>query len=334
MNNKATNVMKRIILINIMLTLAAMALSGVLCHAQGAVTTIYVGVNSTTHLIFTSDLTYVDISNKELVGAITVPSSKNVLGLKAFKAFDVTTTISVIETNGSMHTFKVRYQDFPSRLIIDTRNMSSDADVINTQIRPESVRRDSGGEDSRADGGSKDERGKKGSADGGSARVSSAAGPDVLNVTSKETSNFGRSDAPTIEEIVGMKQKVFHIGSKCYGVECYCTNIYVYSDLTYLVFTIYNSSDIGFDADDAQFVVENLSSGKKALSTDRTVWPRSSYGRLSCPPKGTAVVGYTIPKMTLLKNECLRVYIYETRGTRNLTLTLTDKDLNYAVSPR
>lgn len=310
-----------------------MVLPAVFCHAQGSISTVYVGMNSTTHLIFKSDLTYVDISNPDLIGAITVPASKNVLGLKAFKAFDVTTTVSVIETNGSMHTFKVRYQDFPSRLIIDTRNMSSDADVINTQIEPSAVQTQAVPEESSSRVESKKEKSKK-DRNILSDDISQSSNSDVLNVTSQETSNFGRSDAPTIEEVVGMKQKVFHIGSKCYGVECYCTNIFVYSDLTYLVFTIYNNSDIGFDADDAQFVVENVSNNSKSLSTDRTVWPKSSYGRLSCPPKGVAVVGYTIPKMTLLKNECLRVYIYETKGTRNLILTLTDKDINYAISPK
>jgi len=108
----------------------------------------------------------------------------------------------------------------------------------------------------------------------------------------------------------------------------------VYSDLIYLVITIYNNSDIGYEAGDAQFTIENLKRSRQNLATDKSVWSKSSYGSLSCAPRGQTQVGYTIPKFTLLKNECLKVYIYEKKGTRNLVLTLTDKDINYAVSPK
>ena len=71
----------------------------------------------------------------------------------------------------------------------------------------------------------------------------------------------------------------------------------------------------------------------KTLTTDKSIWPKSSFGSLSCPPNSTAYIGYTIPKLTLQKNEVLKVYIYEKGGSRNLFLTLDDKDVNYAVSP-
>ena len=104
--------------------------------------------------------------------------------------------------------------------------------------------------------------------------------------------------------------------------------------MTYLVINIKNNTDIGFEAGDAQFTVENLNPNAKSLATDKSIWIKSSHGSLSCPPKGKSKVGYTIPKLTLLKGECLKIYIYEKSGTRNLILTLTDNDINYAISPK
>ena len=154
-----------------------------------------------------------------------------------------------------------------------------------------------------------------------------------VNITSSQTSNFGRGDAPTLEEVMKKPRELYHIADKNFNVEAYCTNVFVYSDLTYIVINVKNKTDIGFEAGDAQFAIENLGKNNKYLATDKSVWAKSSFGTLSCAPQRESSVGYTIPKFTLLKNECLRIYIYEKSGNRNLVLTLTDKDINYAVSP-
>jgi hypothetical protein len=211
-----------------------------------------------------------------------------------------------------MHTFKVRYDPFPQSLLVDTRtgktNVSSGQ--MNTQLRP----------------GTPVQQNEQNVAAGNSSTG--------VNIATSENSNFGRGDAPTIEEVMRRKQQLHHIGDKNFGIEVICSNIYVYSDQTYLVLNIKNNTDIGFEAGDAQFTVENLNPNAKSLATDKTIWIKSSHGSLSCAPKGKSKVGYTIPKLTLLKGECLKIYIYEKSGTRNLILTLTDNDINYAISPK
>ena len=154
-----------------------------------------------------------------------------------------------------------------------------------------------------------------------------------VNVTSSQTSNFGRGNAPTIEEVLHRDRELYHVMDKIYNLEASVVNIYAYSDLTYVVIDLKNSSDIGYEAGDAQFTVENKKVSAKALYTDKSIWPRSSYGTLSCPPNSSTRIGYTIPKLTLQKNEVLKIYIYEKGGARNLFLTLDDRDVNYAVSP-
>lgn len=83
--------------------------------------TIYISTLSTTHLMFESDLTYVDISNK-VVAAKIIDSNKSVLAIKAREAFDFRTSVSALESNGTMHTFIVAYDESPKRLILDYRN--------------------------------------------------------------------------------------------------------------------------------------------------------------------------------------------------------------------
>ena len=273
--------------------------------------TIEIGTLSTTHIIFSADLTYVDISRQDVIAAKVVEASKNMLAIKARKEFDYATTISALESNGTMHTFKVVYNSFPQRLVIDTREKES--------ARREIQERDSVASfatvvvSSPADSSSKQEA--------------------SLNITSQQASNFGKDDAPSLEDVRQMPQTLFHIGSRVYGLEAYITNLYVYSDMMYVVVTIHNKTDIGYEAGDAQFTIENIVRKKNQLATDKPVWAKASLGTLSCPPKGSTTVAYLIPKLTLLENECMRIYVYEKRGTRNMVLTLTDKDVNYAVAP-
>lgn len=323
-------------------TLLLLALSAAAAQRLGAqvpgneMKTIEIGMLSTTHVLFTSDLTYVDISSQDVILAKVVDASKNMLALKARKEFDFITTISALEANGTMHTFKVRFNSFPPQLVVDTRQRADESAVaqVNTQIRPDGQGPVPGAQQAQPVQ-SERKGGFLGLFGGRDSRQRSADGKESssgYNV-SGQGSNFGRADAPTLEEIMRRDQNVFHVGDKSYKIEAYCINVYAYSDLTYIVISLRNGSDIGYEAGDAQFRIESRSKSSRTLTSDKDVWPKSSYGTLSCAPRGTTMVGYTIPKLTLLDSEILRIYIYEKGGNRNLFLSLTDKDINYAVSP-
>lgn len=292
------------ILLTLFLTLAAFSLT-----AQDIkdMPVIEIGDYMTTHVLFKSDLTYVDVSVPDCILARIVDASKNMLALKARKPFDFVTTISALEANGTMHTFMVRYAQSPDRLLFDTRSL------LVGQTNAQTV------------------SGASGTLVPDSLAI--APNPTSVVVTSDETSNFSRIDAPTLEEIVSKPQRFHHLGDTNSGIEVYCTNIYVYSDLTYIVLNVKNNTSIGFEAGDAQFTIENKSPKAKTLATDKPIWLKSSHGTLSCAPNSESRVGYTIPKLTLMKGQCLKIYIYEKSGVRNLTVILSEKDINYATSP-
>ncbi len=297
----------------------------------GAQPTIEIGLLTTTHVLFTSDLTYVDISSPEYIKASVVNASKNMLAIKAKSEFAFTTTVSALEANGTMHTFYVRYNPDPSVLLIDTRTQGqSSTSTLNTQIRPEDQA--PAQQVQKPVSQPAQQQAQKPSRKKDRPSGSPASPATGVSVTGTQTSNFGRVNAPTLEEVMRKGREIFHVTDKSYRLEANVVNVYAYSDVTYVVISIENKSDIGYEAGDAQFTVENRRN-RKQLATDKSVWPKSSYGSLSCAPNSRTMVGYTLPKQTLQKNEVLKIYIYEKGGTRNLFLTLSDKDVNYAVSP-
>lgn len=331
---------------------------------QPSYMTVEVGQLAVTHILFTSDLTYVTLASPDIIRARVVDSSKNMLALQAVSEFAFSTTISALESNGTMHTFYIRYNSSPSVLLIDTRSGSmAQGGSVNTQIRPEEMAQNT---QPQAQSQSQPQvqvqnqgqtatvvttqqgrvvmRGENGSgqkaqqssgrrASSGQQHQQQGGSRNGVNVTSTETSNFGRGNAPTIEEVMRKPRNLYHITDKCYGMEVDCINIFAYSDQLYIVLSVSNKSDIGYDAGDAQFTVETRKVSSKTLQSDKPWWPKSSYGKLACAPNSMTKIGYTIPKLTLQKNEVLKVYIYEKDGTRNLFLTLDADDVNYAKSP-
>lgn len=308
--------MKRIYYLTLcVLTLFFLNCTCVSASCKQLTDTLEIGLLSTTHVLFMSDLSYVDVSTPDCVTVKVVEASKNMIAMKARKEFDSVRTISALEVNGTMHTFFVKYAENPSNLVVDTRVKTVSPKSIPVESERKSFKKS---------------RGKKKDFELGE----DTSLPSGLNVTSSESSNFGRNDAPSLKDVCALEQKLYHIGDMNFGISVCCINILVYSNLTYLVFRVENKSNIGFEAGDAQFNIESSRKQRRTLVTDRTVWAKSTYGSFSCAPHDSSVVGYTIPKLTLLKGECLKVYIYEKSGNRNVVLTMSDKDINLAMSKK
>ena len=95
------------------------------CYAQSD--TLWVSDIYTSHVIFDTDLTYVDLSNGMIVAAKIIEQNRNMLAIKGREAFNSLTSVSALESNGRIHTFIVGYDASPLTLIRDMRaNASSD----------------------------------------------------------------------------------------------------------------------------------------------------------------------------------------------------------------
>ena len=106
--------MRRVILFAVLLT------AFVNVATASSIDTVYISTMSTTHIRFSSELKYVDLSNKVLSARI-VEGSKDIVAVKAKEAFEFTTTMSCLEADGRLQTFIVAYDESPEVLIVDMR---------------------------------------------------------------------------------------------------------------------------------------------------------------------------------------------------------------------
>jgi len=146
-------------------------------------------------------------------------------------------------------------------------------------------------------------------------------------------SRTGHGDAPLLSEIINCRQRLYHLGASQYDISVLCENIFAYSDITYIVLSLKNSSGVSYDISDATFVIESKKKDKRTVIFDKTLFPRSRYGSLSAGPGEVARIAYSFDKMTLSKEQILKIYFYETSGQRNLSLSIDTDDINKALKP-
>lgn len=276
--------------------IAALVLSAASGYAQRD--TLYISSDYTTHVIFSTDVTYADCSNTRAVVAKRIVENKNMVAMKAREPFSGSCSLSALESNGVMHTFIVVYRQLPDELVIDMRVRHPRAE-------------DGGSGVSEAPA---VQAGQKGSRSG------------------DNVSTWKPGSAPLLKDVVSYPQRLFHIGERDYDIEVLCEDIFSYSDITYVVLSLRNRSGISYNINDASFVREKKSKRSRGISNDGPVLPRSRYGSLSAGPGAYSRIVYSFDKMSLYKNQVMRVYFYEEGGQRNLTLTISSKDINNARS--
>lgn len=108
--------MKRMITL---MTGVMLLLTAEVCHAQ--LDTLGISEAYTTHIIFSSDITYADLSDPADVVAKVIEQNRNMVALRARCPFANSSSLSALESNGTMHTFIVRYEGAPQQLIVDMR---------------------------------------------------------------------------------------------------------------------------------------------------------------------------------------------------------------------
>lgn len=297
--NSHTNLTMRRISIILIAVLAAFS-------AEAKVDTLRISSAYTTHIIFSTDLTYADLSNSRFVVAKIIEQNKNMLALKAKEPFSESCSVSALESNGTMHTFIVVYDPAPKDLVIDIRKsqtaqapkeyVSSTAQLI---------------------------------ADVKAMRESHPV-PSGKPTVPGNVSTWKTGSAPLLQDVVKQHQHLYHIGCREYDIQVLCEDISSYSDITYMTISLKNSSGISYDIADATFVIESKRHGKRTVRYDKTIFPRSRYGKLSAGPGEYTRIAYSFDKMTLSNDQVLKIYLYETGGQRNLVMTVDTRDINRA----
>ena len=250
--------------------LALLALLSGLSTFASDLDTIRVSTLTTSHIRFSSELKYVDVSSRSV--AVKIPDGgKDILAVKARESFEHSATVSCLEANGNMHTFIILY----------------DADAT----------------------------------------------PGVFDTRLKESgtsAQSGATDDNTFERIASKKKSIYHIGARDYGIEVYCDNIFVQNDITYIVLELRNGSAVTYERSEPRFAVESKKKTKRGLVYEKQVFPKYSWGPTKTAPQERSKIVYAFDKISLLKGQVLRCYIYEEGGSRGFTATFCAEDINKA----
>lgn len=263
------------------------------CRAQ--VDTLYLSDIYTTHIRYSTEITYVDISSTENVVAKVIEQNKNVLAIRARNEFRGYSSLTVIENNEDIHTYIISFQKSPARLVIDSYKVK---------------------------------KGPVGS-DGTTASLTTMAA--VEKAVAKGDISTGEEKQFTLTDAMSLPKSIYHLSDKSYDITCAVDNIIIYRDMIYVVMTLQNNSGMTYNCPDAAFVIESRKTNKKSIGgNEKTLYFRNSSGNLSCAAGKSTRVAYSFDNFTILKEQCLRIYINEMGGQRELCIPVEYKDINKA----
>lgn len=271
--------MRRVILFAVLLT------AFVNVATAFPVDTVYISTLSTTHIRFSSELKYVDLSNKVLSARI-VEGSKDIVAVKAKEAFEFTTTMSCLEADGRLHTFIVAYDERPKVLIVDMRRSS---------VRPR-------------------------------------MNPRVTDLIKPEMADLGRWTPDVTEVLDTLEREIYHIGDVAYDIKVLCENVIIKDDVTYIVLSVENGSAVSYSMSSPRFVIESKRKTKRGLVYEKQLFPKHTSGESVTAPGCVSRMVFSFDKVTLVKGQVFRIYLYEDGGPRNFVLSFRINDINKSHS--
>ncbi len=266
--------MRRVILFAVLLT------AFVNVATAFPVDTVYISTMSTTHIRFSSELKYVDLSNKVLSARI-VEGSKDIVAVKAKEAFEFTTTMSCLEADGRLHTFIVAYEESPEVLIVDMRR--------------------------------------------------SSVKPGMTDMIKPGMADLSRWTPDVTEVLDTLEREIYHIGDVAYDIKVLCENVIIKDDVTYIVLSIENSSAVSYSMSSPRFVIESKRKTKRGLVYEKQLFPKHTSGETVTAPGTVSRMEFSIDKVTLVKGQVFRIYLYEDGGPRNFVLSFGVRDVNKAI---
>lgn len=327
----------------------------------------------TTHFQFSTDLIYANSSNTEAVISSIVEDNRNILAVIARAPFEGTSSISAMESNGTLHTYILRYAREPRVLIIDEKNdrRSEERDTILLSTRytthliysKEVVYADLSQIDTvigRKVNESPNTLALKARSpfsvtsslttkelDGDLSTYILAydESPTQLNYDFRKTVSenaWGSRDvtetrnlyAPLLKDVLDYSQSIYHIATRRGRIRFVCENIFTYSDIMYITLRIENRSGVSYEPDGVSFILQQWTRRKRSLENQSNIQPKNRYGSLTVAPGQTGRMVFSFSKLTLGPKQAVEVVLYEKGGNRTYKLILSPEDINIAPTPK
>ena len=144
-----------------------------------------------------------------------------------------------------------------------------------------------------------------------------------------------KENSPARESILSRardwKKGLYHIGDKGYGVSVFCDNLFIKDDVLYVVLDFQNRSSTTFVLSEPRFSVESRKRTKRELVYEKQFFPRNVLVKDSVPPGTSEKMVFSFDKISVLKGQVFRAYMYESGGSRNYTLSFSSSDISKAA---
>ena len=142
--------------------------------------------------------------------------------------------------------------------------------------------------------------------------------------------DFRGGPSASLEEMAGLRQELYHVGRRENGIEVLCRNVVVRENVLYLVFGVRNGSAVDYEMGVPRFAVESRHAGRRRVQYQKELTARQTFGPSVIGAGDEGVWVFAFDKVSLIRGQVLRVYLYEKGGARNFVLTLGQMDLRDA----
>ena len=134
-----------------------------------------------------------------------------------------------------------------------------------------------------------------------------------------------------LDEKVGvldsLEREIYHIGDVAYDIKVLCENVIIKDDVTYIVLSVENGSAVSYSMSSPRFVIESKRKTKRGLVYEKQLFPKQTSGESVTAPGSVSRMVFCFDKVTLVKGQVFRVYLYEDDGPRNFVLSFGVRDV-------
>ena len=155
--------------------------------------------------------------------------------------------------------------------------------------------------------------------------------PSELVYDSRTGRESGREQVSLLSQALEMKKNLYHIGDKGYGVSVFCDNLFIKDDVLYVVLDFQNRSSTTFALSEPRFSIESRKRTKRGLVFEKQIFPRNLLVKDAVSPGTSEKMVFSFDKISVLKRQVFRAYLYESGGARNYILTFSSSDINKAA---
>ena len=94
-----------------------------------------------------------------------------------------------------------------------------------------------------------------------------------------------------------------------------------------VVLSIENGSAVSYSISNPRFVIESKRKTKRGLVYEKQLFPKRTSGETVTAPGTVSQMVFSFDKVTLVKGQVFRIYLYEDGGPRNFVLSFGVRDV-------